>query len=390
MVKGDDEMLEYKDLMPTDSIDKKSEYLKALEWAFDNKKIKNIALAGPYGSGKSSIIESFLAHDKSENEGICNKIKRKLSREKTINDISLKISMATFAEGVKKDNKDGKISVEIDEVEKGILKQLFYKVDYRKIPQSRYKKLHNVNFKKTLLIEFLAAVMFAFFATILIPKTCTNAINRFLYLADKFPVSPIIYYVITGIVFVIFLLMTAFLYRWVISRFRIKEIKIPVNATVQNDGGDKESIFNKNLEEIIYFFEVMKYRIVFFEDLDRLDDRKIFIHLRELNNLLNNDDLIKEKPIVFVYAVSDDIFTEKNRTKFFDFIIPVIPVVNSTNSGEELLERLDLGNDNNMEIGFNQDFILDISPFVSDMRILQNICNEFLVYKKTLHDSQGL
>ena len=43
-----------------------------------------------------------------------------------------------------------------------------------------------------------------------------------------------------------------------------------------------------------------------------------------------------------------------------------------------------------MEIGFNQDFILDISPFVSDMRILQNICNEFLVYKKTLHDSQRL
>lgn len=383
-------MLEYKDLMPTDSIKPESEYLKALEWAFGNKKIKNIALAGPYGSGKSSIIESFLAHDKSEYEGCCNKFKRKLFGEKTINDVSLKISMATFAEGIKKDNKDGKISVEIEEVEKGILKQLFYKVDYRKIPQSRYKKLHNVSFLKMLLLVLLTAIVFVFFATLLIPKTCTNAINRFLYLADKFPVSPIIYYIITGIVVVILLLLTSFIYRWIISRFRIKEIKIPVNATVQNDGGDKESIFNKNLEEIIYFFEVMKYRIVFFEDLDRLDDRKIFVHLRELNNLLNNDDAIKEKPIVFVYAVNDDIFTEKDRTKFFDFIIPVIPVVNSTNSGEELLERLDLDSENNMEIDFNQDFILDISPFVSDMRILQNICNEFLVYKKTLHDSQGL
>ena len=284
-------MLEYKDLMPTDSIDKESEYLKALEWAFGNEKIKNIALAGPYGSGKSSIIESFLAHAKSENEGCCNKIKRKLFGENTINDISLKISMATFAEGVKQDSKedidtkkdedsekdidskkdiDRKISIEIDEVEKGILKQLFYKVDYRKIPQSRYKKLHNVSFLKTLLLVLLTAVVFVFFATLLIPKTCTNAINRFLYIADKFPVSPIIYYIITVIVVVILLLLTAFLYRWVISRFRIKEIKIPVKATVQNDGGDKESIFNKNLEEIIYFFEVTKYRIVFFEDLDRL------------------------------------------------------------------------------------------------------------------------
>ena len=35
----------------------------------------------------------------------------------------------------------------------------------------------------------------------------------------------------------------------------------------------------------MYFFEATGYRIVFFEDLDRLDDRKIFVHLRELNNL---------------------------------------------------------------------------------------------------------
>ena len=82
----------------------------------------------------------------------------------------------------------------------------------------------------------------------------------------------------------------------------------------------------------------------FLVDIHSLEDRKIFVHLRELNNILNNDDSIKEKPIVFVYAVNDDIFTEKDRTKFFDFIIPVIPVVNSTNSGEELLERLELGN----------------------------------------------
>lgn len=88
----------------------------------------------------------------------------------------------------------------------------------------------------------------------------------------------------------------------------------------------------------MYFFEVTKYRIVFFEDLDRLNDISIFVHLRELNNLLNNDDSIKEKPIVFIYAVKDNIFTKEDRTKFFDFIIPVIPVINSTNSGEYYLK----------------------------------------------------
>jgi cytidylate kinase len=30
-----------------------------LEWALLNKDIKNIAVTGPYGSGKSSVIRSF-------------------------------------------------------------------------------------------------------------------------------------------------------------------------------------------------------------------------------------------------------------------------------------------------------------------------------------------
>lgn len=34
--------------------------------------------------------------------------------------------------------------------------------------------------------------------------------------------------------------------------------------------------------------------------------------------------------------------------------------------------------------------MLDIAPFISDMRILQNIYNEFVIYKKTLRMSQEL
>ena len=60
---------EYRDLAPIDSIENGDEYIEALNWAFQNKKIKNIALTGPYGAGKSSIIETFLAeNDKKESE----------------------------------------------------------------------------------------------------------------------------------------------------------------------------------------------------------------------------------------------------------------------------------------------------------------------------------
>ena len=82
-----------------------------------------------------------------------------------------------------------------------------------------------------------------------------------------------------------------------------------------------------------------KYNVVFIEDVDRFNTSEIFVKLRELNTLLNNYDLIKRR-IVFVYAIKDDMFNDQDRTKFFDFIIPIIPIINSTNSGEKLLEKL--------------------------------------------------
>ena len=56
---------EYTDLAPIDEITNGEEYLNALNWALKNKRIKNIALAGPYGAGKSSIIETYLKRHKS-------------------------------------------------------------------------------------------------------------------------------------------------------------------------------------------------------------------------------------------------------------------------------------------------------------------------------------
>ena len=50
---------EFTDLAPIDDIENGAEYLKALHWAIKKKKVKNIALAGPYGAGKSSIIDTY-------------------------------------------------------------------------------------------------------------------------------------------------------------------------------------------------------------------------------------------------------------------------------------------------------------------------------------------
>lgn len=112
----------YEDFAPASKIENGEEYIKALHWALKNKDVKNIALAGPYGSGKSSIIHSYL---------------KKYPSTRALN-----ISLATF-DWEKKEYDEFK-----DEVELGILKQLFYKVDSSKIPQSRYRKIHKQYYRR--------------------------------------------------------------------------------------------------------------------------------------------------------------------------------------------------------------------------------------------------
>ena len=83
-------------------------------------------------------------------------------------------------------------------------------------------------------------------------------------------------------------------------------------------------------------------------------------------------------------------FKDSERTKFFDFIIPVIPIINSTNSGEVLLAMLEQSRQEGIQHDISRGYVLDISPFISDMRILQNIYNEFVLYKATLKTGQKL
>ena len=50
----------YNNLAPINTLSQDDVYIQALNWAFNDSSIKNIALTGPYGAGKSSILLSFL------------------------------------------------------------------------------------------------------------------------------------------------------------------------------------------------------------------------------------------------------------------------------------------------------------------------------------------
>lgn len=69
------------------------------------------------------------------------------------------------------------------------------------------------------------------------------------------------------------------------------------------------------MDEILYLFRNADVDAIVFEDIDRYDNNIIFSKLREINDLINNKD--KSRPIRFLYLIRDDIFTSKDRTKFF-------------------------------------------------------------------------
>jgi len=360
----------FEDLTPSTDVDESGKYAEAITWGLKNDNVKNIAMTGPYGSGKSSLLKTY---------------------EKRYEDTYhfLNISLATFQleEGRNEEN----------ELEKSILQQMIYRVKDSTIPFSRFKRIKHVKnrsiiFFITLLVTSVTASIFLFQPT---------------YLKDIFQGTPIQQNFISGhplkIVWTIFLMVVTLMFPFAflkniysVIRGNLNFNKVTIgNATIEKNDEDTQSIFDMYLDEIIYFFESTKYDVVIFEDLDRFDNLDIFESLRELNALLNNSEQIRRR-IVFIYAIKDEIFGvidkdehpiqdtinfSKNRTKFFDFIIPVIPIINSSNSIDKLTGKID-------KLAYaekiDRSFLSDVTIYIDDMRILKNVFNELIIYKDML------
>jgi hypothetical protein len=352
--KNKSESSPYNSLSPTDNAENIDYYIESLNWALLNRdKIKNIAISGPYGSGKSSVIQTF-------------------QRKNQNNDFRfLNISLATF-----KENNTGKPAPENKEllrlIELSILQQFFYHEKDNKIPDSRFKKIksHSKWFLRLQTIGFVSFLIS--FLYLVFPKFLAK-----FSLIDITPNYQNLVHSITVIIIALGLLFFLFKVTRIIKSVVIKKLSVN-NASIEIDDSISKSILNNHLDEILYFFEVTKYNTVIIEDIDRFEQTEVFTKLRELNLLINNSKKTKED-IVFVYAIRDDMFKDKERTKFFDFMIPIIPIINSSNSNEKLLKII---KENHYKI--SNDLVSDVSLFIDDMRLLFNIMNEYHIYSNSL------
>lgn len=361
--KKDDYNEKYYLLSPTNKAEEADVYIDALEWALssdNSEKVQNIAVTGPYGSGKSSIIKTFQEKSSNRDHNFLN------------------ISLATFKEDKKEEKDKTTDSNDLSRlIELSILQQIFYHEENSKTPESRFKKINRIDRGKLVhssVIAFLAIVAYLYLVNPDYLKRFSPFEMNFSECIKLIFQMTSVFLVTTALIFLIFQVLIFF------KRLVIKKIGFN-NSEVEIDESVGKSVFNKHLDEILYFFEETDYNVVIIEDLDRFEQAEIFIKLRELNQLLNNSKQIKRN-IVFIYAIKDEMFENKDRVKFFEFIIPIVPVVNSSNSNEKLLKII-----RERKYQISEELINDISFFIDDMRLIYNIINEYHIYSKKINQN---
>ena len=188
---------------------------------------------------------------------------------------------------------------------------------------------------------------------------------------------------LTTILFIPFLYLT-------VSYFS-RKLKLNKTSfgTVSLDFSEKNKLgaIDSYLNDIIYLFENSNCKFVILEDLDRTQNYEVFTHLRNLNFVLNNrlssftESRSQRSRIVFIYLLDDCIFSNpEEQVKFFDYSVSIIPAVSATTAGQVFLNKRDSLNkcyfSNKI---LSDEFLLLISRFIPDIRLINKIFNDYLL-----------
>lgn len=371
--------LNFQKLTPTHDVDL-SGYEEAFKYIFSQDDIHNIAISGAYGSGKSSVIETF----------------EQKYNEKNFVHISLAHFHPLNAKNIEEEKgSDSKILNEECVIEGKILNQLIQQVNPKKVSQTNFRIKRNVGWIKPAgvtsgVIVFILALLHCLNFSIWKDYVMSFDVDYLSYILD-FSAHPGARLISGGIVG---LLIGVAIYQIVkiqYSKNILRKVSLK-GSEIEIFSEDNDSYFDKYLNEILYILENAGIDALVFEDIDRFENIKVFERLREINTLANKrltelkkGSQIQEKKRIlrFFYLLRDDIFETKDRTKFFDYILPIVPVLDSSNSYDKLKEYLENAG---LYSFFEDRFLRGLALYIDDLRILKNIYNEFLIYNKKLNN----
>lgn len=390
-----------------------AEQFKELKSFLENDNVKNLAVFGSYGAGKSSFIKTFFSHYTINNRrdvddviyvslpdfdyrNNSKKTKQSNKQGDSDNKTHLKLNPNTNTtwkqsnftkEDTIKNNLDSKsekskfdtCKLDLETVETEIIRQLVCSKISKKIPVSLFSNFKSDFFEKVKISFVIFCCITVFLLSLNQHVELTDFFNIDIYLFPK--------------LCLLFLLQHSFI-KYIFRRFRFSNISF-FNIGVSAKDKSELSVFDAYLDEITYLFEESNCRYVVFEDLDRTENYEVLTHLRSLNFILNNDHRCKDKisgdqrRIVFVYVIRSDIFnTPQETVKFFDASIHIQNIITSATSWEFFIKFRDVlckiyKNDRlKKEFLSNKtltdEFLSNIAFFVTDLRLAKMIFNDYL------------
>ncbi len=362
---------DFQKLTPYEKADMEG-YEQSLDFVFkkENADLRNIALAGNYGSGKSSIIRTYA--------------------EKHKGDLSfIYVSVAHF-EGVSGETNQDNYDID---VEKKIINHIVQQIPTKNVPDSGFRIKRSFGIGKGLWLSTRIAILLFMIVYLNSWDAMNVAQNASVW---NWMTEPFVTTILLCVGFgdVMSLIYSAI--KGLKAGRKIKALKFH-NGSIELSEENDKSYFDQHLDEILYLLVEAKVDAVVFEDIDRFKeiDLKVLEHLRELCTLANDRILnmdAKRKPIRFLYLIGDHVFEQHtDRTKFFDYMIPVIPVVDASNSYARMREFFEASGDYKR---LNDRFLRGLCLYLDDLRTIKNIVNEFQIYSaklsKTAKDANQL
>lgn len=317
---------------------------------------KNIAIMGDFATGKSTIIRSFIT--------------------KHCNDYNtIQISSASFKGGDNDSSEEKSLRIQ-----KEIIHQL-----HNILPEDNYinkdlylkKKLETKNIEKLKWLAPVLVILTGLIKSNLEAIFFSNYMNEILQLILIILLAYVLFITVDNLVLV----------------FKVKSVKVRNIEFVRSDEHIKKSEFITPETQLItnLIFEIYDEfnrgnihndehgkgsLLVFIEDIDRHEDKKIFEILYQINNILNSSDARKIK---FIYAIKPTMITE-SPTKYFDAILDVIPFFDKFTSAEKFKVLLA---EQNIEI--SNKLLNRLSLYIRDYRDMLRIRNSIITYKEKFY-----
>ena len=386
-------------------------YKKRLDEAFDGDRIDNIALIGDKGSGKSSLLHSYNAQlqEKAKKrettgrmvqpgkKGLRQRIGKLFwpeAQQKKKNDGFLFVSLIDF------ESRDDKKAVDSSgegqealqrRLERSVLCQLMARCSKNDLRYCSLSGIRDVpkrpregDAKKTAVYWFVVlGLMFG-----LMFEDRFGAVARAFGLPNSVRVT--IHAFGYGLLFLLLFRLGLSLWRKGAMTFRLNRLTLKGNKTEAEFLANSEKHCLEQYKfEAVHILDMIAEscdHTVVFEDMERLDSDmcvEILVKLKELNCLLNTRRRLRggnDKPVRFIYVIGDKIFSSENRVKFFDVVIPVLPVLNSGNYYSILRKRLE-------ECGVSvykapvRDLLDETYGELKDYRMMLSMVNEYLLLR---------